>query len=92
MVQEVYATSDPIRTACNASITAYAERLAEEIQSTIDQYAIRNNVTALSLAYHTQAVLEGAFIMAKVKGDPAIARDTVNNLKNYVLMLFGRND
>lgn len=90
MVQEAYATSDPIRAACNASITAYAERLAEDIQPAIDQYGTRHGASALGLAYHTQAVLQGAFIMAKAKGDPAIARDTVSHLKRYVLMLFGR--
>ncbi len=92
MVQEAYNSSDPIRMACNASITAYAERLAEDIQPAIDKYGIRNGVTALGLAYHTQAVLQGAFIMAKAKGDPEIARDTVIHLKRYVLMLFGRDD
>ena len=91
MVQEAYATSDPIRAACNASITAYAERLAEDIQPAIDKYGVRTGVSAIGLAYHTQAVLQGAFIMAKAKGDPAIARDTVNHLKRYILMLFGRD-
>lgn len=92
MVQEAYATSDPIRAACNASITAYAERLAEDIQPAIDKYGVRTRVSALGLAYHTQAVLQGAFIMAKAKGDPAIARDTVNHLKRYIEMLFGRGE
>ena len=91
MVQEAYNTSDPIRTACDASIGAYAERLAEDIQLAIDQYGIKAGVTAISLAYHIQAVLQGAFIMAKAKGDPAIARDTVTHLKRYVHMLFGRD-
>ncbi len=90
MVQEAYNTSDAIRAACNASISAYAERLAEDIQPAIDKYGIKAGVSALSLAYHTQAVLQGAFIMAKAKGDPAIARDTVTHLKRYALMLFGR--
>lgn len=92
MVQEAYNTSDPIRAACNASITAYAERLAEDIQPAIDRYGIRPGITALGLAYHTQAVLQGAFIMAKAKGDPSIARDSVNHLKRYVIMLFGRKE
>ena len=91
MVQEAYNSSDPIRMACNASITAYAERLAEDIQPAIDKYGIESGVTALSLAYHTQAVMQGAFIMAKAKGDPEIARETVLHLKNYVFMLFDKN-
>lgn len=88
MVQEAFGTSDAIRTACDASITAYAERLAEDIQPVIDRYGMSNEITAIGLAYHIQAVLQGAFIMAKAKGDPAIARDTVMHLKRYVTMLF----
>jgi TetR/AcrR family transcriptional regulator, transcriptional repressor for nem operon len=89
MVQETFATNDNIRAACDASITAYAERLAEDIQAAIDRHGIGHGVTALGLAYHIQAVLQGAFILAKSKGDPAIARETVIHLKRYVGMLFG---
>lgn len=89
MVQESYATNDNIRAACDASITAYSERLAEDIQPAIDRHGIARGVTALGLAFHIQAVLQGAFILAKAKGDPAIARDSVIHLKRYVEMLFG---
>lgn len=90
MVQETFKSNDPIRAACDASITAYAERLAEDIQLAIDQYGVRDTVTALGLAYHIQAVLQGAFILAKAKGSPAIARDTVTHLKRYVIILFAK--
>jgi TetR/AcrR family transcriptional regulator, transcriptional repressor for nem operon len=92
MVQEAFATNDNIRAACDASITAYAERLAEDIQPAIDRYGIRDRGTALGLAYHVQAVLQGAFILAKAKGDPAIARESVTHLKRYVEMMFERGD
>jgi TetR/AcrR family transcriptional regulator, transcriptional repressor for nem operon len=49
-------------------------------------------VTALGLAHHTQAVLQGAFIMAKAKNNPEIARDSVTHLKCYVEMLFKRGE
>jgi TetR/AcrR family transcriptional regulator, transcriptional repressor for nem operon len=90
MVQEAYNSSDPIRTACDASITAYARRLAEDIEAAIDQYGIGHGVNALDLAYYIQAVLQGAFIMAKAKGSPEIARNSVAHLKRYVLMLFAK--
>lgn len=90
MVQEVYATSDAIRAACDDSISGHSARLSVDIQQAIDLYGIRDNVTATSLGLHTQAVLQGAFIMAKAKGGPEIARDTVTHLKRYVLMLFGK--
>ena len=88
MVQETFATNDNIRAACDASITVYAERLAEDIQSAIDRHGIGHGVTALGLAYHVQAVLQGAFILAKAKSNPAIARDSVTHLKRYVASLF----
>jgi TetR/AcrR family transcriptional regulator, transcriptional repressor for nem operon len=91
MVQEAYNSSDPIRTACDASITAYARRLAEDIEAAIDQYGIGHGVNALDLAYYIQAVLQGAFILAKAKGSPEIARDSVAHLKRYVLMLFAKH-
>jgi TetR/AcrR family transcriptional regulator, transcriptional repressor for nem operon len=91
MVQEAYNSSDPIRAACNASITAYAERLAEDIEAAIDKYGIIDDVNAIGLAYHIQAVLQGSFILAKAKGSPEIARDSVTHLKRYVLALFAKH-
>ena len=90
MVQEAFATSDALRTASDDSITAYSERLAQEVQAAIDRYGIADGITALGLAYHVQAVLQGAFVLAKAKGDPAYARDTVAHLKRYVSMLFAK--
>jgi TetR/AcrR family transcriptional repressor of nem operon len=92
MVQETFATSEDIRAACDASITAYAERLAEDIAAAIERHGVRDGVGALELAFHVQAVLQGAFILAKAKNDPAVARRTVAHLKRYVLMLFGRGE
>jgi TetR/AcrR family transcriptional repressor of nem operon len=91
MVQETYHSSDPIRAACDASITAYAQRLAEDIEAAIDKYGIDHGVSALGLAYHVQAVLQGAFILAKAKGQPDIARDSVTHLKRYIIMLFNHD-
>ncbi len=91
VVQEAFATSEPIRAACDASISKYCETLAIDIQQAIDKYGTKHVVTALGLAEHTQTVLQGAFVMAKAKGDPQIARESVAHLKRYVLMLFGRD-
>ena len=92
MVQEAFATSEAIRAACDESISAYCERLSVDIQLAIDAHGVKHDASALGLARHTQAVLQGAFIMAKAKGDPQIARDSVAHLKRYVLMLFDRGD
>jgi TetR/AcrR family transcriptional regulator, transcriptional repressor for nem operon len=92
MVQESFASSETLRQASDESITAYSERLAEDIEAAIATYGIRDGVSALSLAYHVQAVLQGAFILAKAKADPAIARESAAHLKRYVIMLFDRGE
>ncbi|MGH8210071.1 MAG: hypothetical protein ACREU6_10845 [Steroidobacteraceae bacterium] len=52
------------------------------------RYRIRVPRTAESLALHTQAVLQGAFIMAKVKGGTAIAAASIDHLHRYIELLF----
>jgi len=92
MVQEAYATNDAIRAACEASINAYCEALAPDIEAAIARHGIAHGVGAMSLARHVQAVLQGAFIMAKTANDADIARDSVTHLKRYIGMLFGRGE
>ncbi len=88
MVQEAFATSEPIRAACEASIAAYCAALVPDIAAAIDVYDAPEDVTALGLAQHIQAVLQGSFILAKTTNDPAIARESVTHLKRYIRMLF----
>jgi TetR/AcrR family transcriptional regulator, transcriptional repressor for nem operon len=88
MVQEAYASSEAIRAACDASISAYCARLAEDIAEAIAERGAADGVSAENLAAHIQAVLQGSFILAKTKGDPAIARDSVTHLKRYIMLLF----
>ena len=44
--------------------------------------------TAASLALHTQAVLQGAFILAKATGGAEAAADSIDHLRRYVELLF----
>ncbi|MFN3749447.1 MAG: TetR/AcrR family transcriptional regulator [Sphingorhabdus sp.] len=92
MVQESFASSEPLRVASDASISAYCDRLAVDIEAAIARYGIRDGVSAISLAYHIQAVLQGAFIIAKAKNSPKEARDSVLHLKRYIKMLFDRGE
>jgi TetR/AcrR family transcriptional repressor of nem operon len=43
------------------------------------------------LALHTQAVLQGAFILAKATGGAGVAADSIDHLTRYVRLLFGRS-
>jgi len=44
--------------------------------------------TPRSLALHTQAVLQGGFILAKAAGGPELAADSIAHLKRYLRLLF----
>lgn len=88
MVQESYKSSDAIRAACAASIFDHAETFEADINAAMDKYGRPEGVTARNLALHFQVVLQGAFVLAKAQGGPAIARDSVAHLKRYVVMLF----
>lgn len=88
MAQEVYGSSSAIRDACAASIFGHAETLVTDIQAAMDARGIKAAWTAQSLARHFQAVLQGAFILAKAGDDPELARESVAHLKRYVERLF----
>jgi TetR/AcrR family transcriptional regulator, transcriptional repressor for nem operon len=88
MVQEVYETCPAIREACDASISAHAAKVEEDIAEAIKRHGIRAKWTARSLALHTQAVLQGAFILAKAKRDTSVAGESIDHLRRYVEQLF----
>jgi TetR/AcrR family transcriptional repressor of nem operon len=88
MVQEVYETSPEIRDACDASISSHAATVATDIAEAMTFHGIRADWTAQSLALHTQAVLQGAFILAKAKGGAAIAAASIDHLRRYIELLF----
>lgn len=88
MTQEVYQSHPAIRDACAASIFAHAATLEPDIKAAMHARDVTADWTPASLAAHTQAVLQGAFILAKASGDRAIARDSVDHLHRYIEMLF----
>ncbi len=87
MVQEAFGSSHLIRAACEASITGHAQKLEADLAEALALRGI-TGVTAHGLALHTQAVLQGAFILAKATGGPGVARESVVHLKRYLQMLF----
>ncbi len=89
MLQEAFETRPAVRDACAESIHRHASLLAEDIGLAIEAHGIEpNGWTAQSLALHTQAVLQGAFILAKAEGGPGPALDSVAHLRRYVELLF----
>ncbi|MGN6448006.1 MAG: TetR/AcrR family transcriptional regulator [Brucella intermedia] len=88
MTQEVYETNSVIRDACWASISGHADTLVPDIASAMERYPVAGDFTAESLALHTQAVIQGAFIIAKASGDPQRAVESIDHLKRYISLLF----
>lgn len=86
--QEVFATSQPIREACAASITDHAATLTGYFAAAMAQRRPLANVTAAGLALYTQTVLQGGFVVAKATGDSAPLLDAIAHLKNYLGLLF----
>lgn len=88
LVQEVYETCPEIREACDASISGHAATVEADIAEAMKFHGIRADWTAQSLALHTQAVLQGAFILAKAKGGAKIAASSIDHLRRYIELLF----
>ncbi len=91
MVQEAYGSSPAIREACDASISGHAAAVEKDIAAAKALYAPEAAWSPASLALHTQAVIQGAFILAKAKQGPGIAADSIDHLRCYIELLFNRN-
>jgi TetR/AcrR family transcriptional repressor of nem operon len=87
MVQD-YESTPAIRDACDASISGHAAKVEADIAEAIKLYRIRAKWMAKSLALHTQAVRQGAFILAKAKGGAEIAAASIDHLYRYIELLF----
>lgn len=88
-VQETFATRPAIRDACGASITGHAATLVDDIAQAMRERGLEGaDWSAGSLALHTQAVLQGAFVLAKATGSVDRAKDSIDHLRRYVELLF----
>jgi len=66
----------------------HASRLVPDIAAAMAIRDIRGDWTAEGLAMHTQAVLQGAFVLAKATGGAEVAVASVDHLRRYVELLF----
>jgi TetR/AcrR family transcriptional regulator, transcriptional repressor for nem operon len=87
-VQEVYYTHPAIRDACANSIGGHAATLNADIAEAMEKYGIAGDWSAAGLALHTQAVIQGAFVLAKAKQDPNLALASLDHLRRYLELLF----
>lgn len=90
MAQEAFTTSTAIQQACWTSMAEHAGTLVADIEAAMRARSLETEWTAESLALHTQAVIQGAFILAKASGDPQHAVDSIDHLYRYIEALFAR--
>src|SRR3546814_17881196 len=65
-----------------------AETLEADLAEAIEAHGLATEMDAKSMALHTQAVLQGAFILAKGKDDAAIVIDSIAHLSGHFELLF----
>jgi TetR/AcrR family transcriptional repressor of nem operon len=89
-VQETYATHPDLRAACDQGMTDHVAMLTRDIEAAKRLYAPDASWSAASVGYFMQAVLQGAFIFAKAKQNPAIAVENLRHLRLYLETLLGQ--
>jgi TetR/AcrR family transcriptional repressor of nem operon len=87
MVQETFETHPAIREACRHGIELHAGTVAADLAQAKAKYTPQADWNPESIALYTQAVLQGAFVLAKATSGPAVALQCVEQLKRHVASL-----
>jgi TetR/AcrR family transcriptional repressor of nem operon len=65
--------------------------VARDVAEAKKRYAPKRRWSPESLALFTQAVIQGAFVLAKAKNGPEVAADCLRHLRRYLETQFDRN-
>jgi TetR/AcrR family transcriptional regulator, transcriptional repressor for nem operon len=90
IVQEAYDTHPAIREACDVNMSGHIATIEADVAAAIEATGIAADASAMSLAHHIQAVIQGALILAKVKGSTGVAIECLDHLRRYLERLFER--
>lgn len=88
IIQEAYDTHPEVRQACERNVSGHAQTLVPDIKAAMEKYRVEGEWSAESLALHTQAVIQGAFILAKARGGHQVVADSLDHLRRYLELLF----
>ena len=91
IAQELHTQSPPLREASREAIFGHAASLEPDIAEALEDHGVEG-IRAQSLALHIQAVIQGAFVVAKADNDFAVAHDTMAHLRRYIEMLFEKGE
>ncbi len=90
MAQELFATNPELMPHLSGEFEEHLDRLTGEIRAAQEAAGLEDKFAARSLALHMQAVVQGAFIVAKAAGGAADAVQCLDHLENYLRLLFDR--
>lgn len=93
MVQEVYETHPAIREACEKSISGHAATLEQDIADAMRDRGIAEDgidpqTSARNLALYIQAVIQGAFVLAKAQDSSDVVVASLDHLRRYLELFF----
>lgn len=91
IAQEVHDQSPALRDASRVAIFGHAASLEPDIAQALAEHGVEGT-SAESLALHIQAVIQGAFVVAKADNGFTAARDTMGHLRRYIEMLFAKGE
>jgi TetR/AcrR family transcriptional repressor of nem operon len=89
LVQETFDTHPRLRDACNAGISAHARNVERDLAAAKAQHVPAAPWDPKALALYTQAALQGAFVLAKAKGNARVAAECIDHLRQHVAHLLG---
>ena len=92
MAQEAFVTYPDVRDACAASIFGHARTLEPDFEQALAAAGHPSGVDAAGLARHTQAVLQGAFVLSKAADDPTLVTDSIAHLRRYLELLLATGE
>jgi TetR/AcrR family transcriptional repressor of nem operon len=90
LAQETYDSHPNIRAVVERELAVHIEGLLPDIRAAKRLYAPKAGWTPESLGYFIQSVLQGAFIFAKARQGPEVAREALAHLRNYLVLAFPR--
>ncbi len=88
MAQEAFATQPSVRQACADSMLGHAATLVDDVTQALRDAGRADQIDPAGVARHIQAVIQGAFVLAKAADDPQLVRESIAHLSRYLRYLF----
>lgn len=84
LAQETFDSHPRLREACDQGIAAHALTVARDLAAAKASHAPEATWEPETLAYYTQAVIQGAFVLAKAQGDSRVAVLCIHQLRTHL--------